>query len=423
MNFLTVKKVERLLCQGNPGRHFDGQGLYLITKSHKSAHWERRYELNKRAHWIGLGSAFAFNLAEARERNRSISQQLADGIDPLAKKRTDLAARAAAAVRARTFRECAEEYVQRHQSEWRSARHGQQWRQSLAEYVFPKIGDLDVATIDKSLVLGVLEQHRAGETNHSERKAGKFWEVRTSTADRVRNRIELVLNFAMAKGYRPEGSNPAAWVGLKEILASPTRSAPIVHHAAVPYVEMPGLLSEMGKHQGSSTNALDFLILTAARTNEVLGAKWAEIDFDSKTWTIPAARMKSHREHKVPLSPRAIELLKSLPTEKGNPFIFLGQRQQSLSPASLQGAMRRLGRIETVHGFRSSFSDWAHERTAFSNHVIELSLAHTVGSDVEKAYRRSDLFVKRRKLMQAWAAFCTKPASSGDVVHLRTVRA
>jgi Phage integrase central domain/Arm DNA-binding domain len=273
MNFMTVKKVERLLRQGKPGRHFDGQGLYLITKSHKSAHWERRYELNKRAHWIGLGSAFAFNLADARERNRAISQQLADGIDPLAKKRIDSAARAAAAARVRTFRECAEEYIQRHQSEWRSARHGQQWRQSLAEYVFPKIGDLDVATIDKSLVLGILEQHLAGKTNHSERKAGKFWEVRTSTADRVRNRIELVLNFAMAKGYRPDGSNPAVWARLKEILASPTRSAPIVHHAAVPYFEVPGLLIEMRNHEGSSTNALAFLILTAARTNEKYWAR------------------------------------------------------------------------------------------------------------------------------------------------------
>jgi integrase len=413
---LTVKRVEMALRRGERARHFDAQGLYLVVNGEKAAHWERRYELNHKAHWLGLGSARAFNLEEARGRNREVSKLLADGIDPLTRKRSELAARASAAVRARTFKEAAEEYVQRHQSEWRSASHGQQWKQTLAQYVYPRIGALDVAAIDKALVRDVIEQQVAG---NARLKAGKFWDVRTTTADRVRGRIELILNFAMAAGYRPEGVNPAAWAGLKDILAAPAKAAPKVHHAAVSYAEVPMLINEMRKHEGVGVKALEFVVLTACRTGEALGARWDEIDVDAKVWTIPAGRMKSGREHRIPLSPEAIKLLRGLHTESDNPFVFIGARQQRLSDAALQMAMKRLKRTETVHGFRSSFSDWCHERTAFNNHVIELSLAHTIGSDVEKAYRRSDLFDKRRKLIEAWAAYCTTPATAGTVVPMR----
>jgi integrase len=193
-----------------------------------------------------------------------------------------------------------------------------------------------------------------------------------------------------------------------------------VHHAAVPYAEMPALIGELRRHEGVGVKALEFLILTAARLGEVIGALWTEIDFATATWTIPAVRMKSGRVHRVPLSTQAVALLRSLYTEEGNPFLFIGARRESLSGDALTMALRRLKRSETIHGFRSSFSDWAHDRSAFNNHVIELSLAHSVGNAVEQAYRRGDLFDKRRKLMEAWSAFCTTaPAVGGEIVPLR----
>ena len=413
---LTVKRVAKALRSATPGRHFDGQGLYLVVSSKKAAHWERRYELNHKPHWLGLGSARTFTLEEARERNRAVSKLLADGIDPLQQRRIERAARAAATAKMRTFQEAAEEYIQRHQSEWRSARHGGQWRTSLQHYVYPKIGKLDVAAIDKALVRNVLEQPIAGDAKRADRPSGKFWDVRTVTASRTRNRIELVLNYAIAAGYRPEGPNPAAWSGLKELLAAPAKAAPKVHHPAVPYAEVPTFLTELRRHQGVSVKALEFLILTAARTSEVLGATWGEIDWGAKVWTIPPERMKSKRQHRVPLSPPAIKLLRGLYVEDNNPYLFIGSSQPRLGAATLQNTMRRLGRGETVHGFRSAFSDWAHERTAHSNHTIELSLAHSIGAATEQAYRRGDMFDKRRKLLEAWGAFCTSPAGQSDNV-------
>jgi integrase len=409
MNLLTVKTVAKLLRRGQPGRHFDRNGLYLVIKSRNNAGWERRYELNHKAHALGLGSALrAFTLAEARERNRKVSQQLADGIDPLALKRQQRAAQAAAAAKILTFRQAAEAYIEAHQAKWRSRIHGQQWLTSLATYVYPTIGAIDVAAVDLPAVLRVLEQKVPAARGYS---AGSFWLVRSTTADRVRNRVELVLSWAAGRGYRT-ADNPASWSRLKHILPKAAKIARTTHHAATPYAEAPAVMAELRQREGVASKALQFLILTVGRAGEVLGATWEEIDLDSATWTIPATRMKSGHEHRVPLSPPALELLRSLYREEGNPYLFIGSRNERLSHGALGAVMRRIGRDdETVHGFRSSFSDWAHERTGYASHVIELSLSHNIGGAVEKAYRRGDLFHKRRRLMQDWAKFCTSPPS------------
>jgi integrase len=363
---------------------------------------------------LGLGSARVFTLDEARERNLEVSKLLADNIDPLQKKRSAAAAVAAEAIKGRTFEECARDYIERHQAEWKSGQHAKQWKVSLEKFVFPKIGQLPVAAIDKALVLSVLEQPIVGDKRHP--ASGKFWQARTVSADRTRNRVELIIGFAIAAGYRPEGPNPAAWAGLKDLLAAPTKINGKKHHAALPYADLPTFLSALRQHDGVGARALEFAILTAARLGEVVGAQRSELDLDAAMWTIPANRMKGNKEHRIPLSPAAIALLKALPTESGNPNLFIGARGDRTSQAAVTVLPKRLGYDVTVHGFRSTFSDFAHERTAFSNHVIELSLAHAIGNEVEKAYRRGDLLDKRRKLMEAWAAFATSPAVNGGAV-------
>jgi integrase len=418
---LTAKRVEKLLRKGEPDRHFDGNGLYLIVSGKAAAHWERRYELRGKAHWMGLGGVHAFTLAEARERNRRISQQLADGINPLAEKRARQAALLAAGASKLSFREASERFVAQRDAAWTNPKYARQYLTSLQAYAWPYLGVLDVAEIAVPHVLQVLEQKVAARNNYP---AGSFWTARTVTADRVRNRIESVLSWCAARGHRPKGPNPAAWTGnLEHVLPSATKVARVQHFAAVPYDQIPALLAELAKHAGVSPKALAFLILTVARSNEALGARHDEINSTDAVWTVPPARMKARREHRVPLAPEAMALLESLPTEAGNPHLFIGARRAALGAAAMAAMLRQLGRRETIHGFRSAFSTWAHEHTAHSNYTIEMCLAHAVGSEVEKAYRRSDLFAKRRALMQAWAKYCTSPKASGAAVPLRKASA
>ena len=420
---LTVKRVAKLLRQGELKRHLDERGLYLEIASKASAHWLLRYQLNKRTRWMGLGSARTFSLDEARERARQERKKLADKIDPLAVRRAERA-KAAAAPEVLTFSRAAQLYFDQHEAKWTNAKHRDAFLSTLKEYAFPRIGALDVAEIGTPHVLQVLEQKVAAYNNSS---AGVFWQVRTTTASRVRNRIELILDWSAVRGYRPQGvPNPARWSGhLSEVLPAPGQIAKISHHRAVPYVEMPALMAALATHTGSAARALTFAILNAARAGEVLGAIWDEVDFDNALWTIPATRMKARREHRVPLAPPVIELLRGLYTEANNPYVFIGSRPGArLSETALAAALRRAGRTETVHGLRSSFSDWAHERSSFSNHEIEISLAHSVGSDVERAYRRGDLLNRRRALMTAWARYClTPPANTGSVVPIRSASA
>jgi integrase len=370
--------------------------------------WVLRFALHGRERMMGLGSASEFTLKQARDRALSHRQLLADKVDPLEAKRATLAAAKAAAAKRLTFREACERYLKQHEAEWSD--HGEQFISTLKLHAFPIIAGLDVASIDTPDVLRVLQP---------------VWLTKTVTASRVRNRIEAVIDWAVVSGHRPRGDNPARWRGhLDQVLARPNKIAPKVHLAALPYTELPGFLIDLRQRAGSAARALEFLILTAARSGEVLNAVWAEVDFDSGMWVIPASRMKMHREHRVPLSPAASALLHSLPREDGNPFIFVGgQPGRGLGPMTISRLLASMGRSETVHGFRSSFSDWAHEETAHANHTIELSLAHKVGSEVEQAYRRKDMVAKRTKLMADWAKFCTtkpvaKAKAGGNVVAL-----
>jgi integrase len=422
---LTVKKVAKLMRRGVEGRYLDGgstgvRGLYLIVASRTSSHWELRYQQREVGHWMGLGSARDFTLNEARDRARKERQRLTDGDDPLVVRRAERAAKAAAAATIKTFKWCADAYIAANSSAWKSAKHEQQWSASLRTYVLPKLGALDVAAVDRARVLDVLEQKVPAQLGHP---AGSFWHVRPVTASRVRLRTELILSWASARGYR-NGENPAAWEHLRHTLPAPAKVAPPKHHAALPYGEIPALLVELRKREGVGPRALEFLILTAARAGEVLGAVWSEIDLDQKVWTVPAERMKGGKPHKVPLSAAAIAVLRGLPRERDNPHVFIGMRQPKLSEATMGRLFRdRLHRTETIHGCRSSFADWAHEQTAQPAHVIEMALAHAVGNAVEQAYRRTDLFAKRRQLMEQWGKYCAAPTKAvRDGTNVRTLR-
>ena len=406
---LTAKRVERLLKK--PGRYRDDgpvRGLLLVVVNPNNASWQLRYERGGRERWFGLGSVKTFSLKEARERARRAQQQLADGIDPIDAKRAEKSAKALAAAKAMTFEQAATQYFDQHEAKWRNAKHRNQFLSTLRAYVFPTIGKLAVAAIDTGLVLKCVEPH---------------WHAKTETMSRVRNRIESVLDWATVRGYRT-GDNPARWKGhLDQVLPARVKIAKPEHHAALPYAELPAFLTKLRTQEGMAARALEFTILTAARAGEVIGASWDEIDFQTATWTGPAKRIKGGREHRVPLSPTAVKLLRELYTQDGNPHVFIGPEAGSgLSYMAMHKLLRRLDAgSSTVHGFRSTFRDWAAECTAFPNHVVEMALAHSVGSAVEKAYRRDDLFDKRRKLMDAWATYCASAPvkAAGEVVLLR----
>jgi integrase len=422
---LSVKKVAKLVRAGKPGRWLDSgatgvRGLYLVVANKRAASYQLRYELAGRGHWMGLGSTRDLDLSQARERAKLHRQKLLDKIDPLEDRRAERAARAAANVRLLTFKEAALAYLEDHREAWRSRKHEFDWARSLVRYVYPVIGALDVRQIGRPEVLRVLEQKVEGKDG----TAGKFWHSRTVTADRVRSRIELVLSFAAARGHRSSSEpNPAAWTELKHILPSPSKTKRVAHLAAIPFAEVPAVMTKLAaRHESIAAKALQFAILTATRTSEVLGSTSFEVDFDTATWTIPGPRMKGGKEHRVPLPSQAVALLRSLYTEDGNPYLFIGGTQPRLSAGAMGRILKGIGRAETVHGTRSSFSDWAHEQSAFDNITIEQCLAHSVGSAVEKAYRRGTQFEKRRRLMQAWADFVTTPPAkqaSNNVTPIR----
>ena len=407
---LSAKKVAKLKGEG---RYHDAAvpGLYLQvthTNTGIARSWLLRYELNGGPERnMGLGSLSIFSLAQARERAREARRLLADGVDPLEAKRQRRAAAMAADAKRLSFRQAAEQYFNAHQAEWTSASHREQFLAALGNYVFPHIGHLDVAAVETSHVLRVLQP---------------IWLTKTATATRVRQRIEQILDFAVVGGHRPPSTNPARWKGhLSELLAKPGKIAPVQHHPAVPYAELPGFMAELRAREGTAARGLEFAVLTAARTSEVLGAVWDEVNLTDAVWVVPGSRMKGGREHRVPLSTAALDLLRALPTEEGSPFVFIGPLPgKGFSDMALTRVMQRIGRTETVHGFRSTFSDWAHEQTAHANHTIEISLAHAVGSDVEKAYRRGDMLAKRVRLMADWAKYCCSPpvqaTATGEVV-------
>jgi integrase len=409
---LTAKRVERTK---KPGRYPCGliKGLLLQVTESGAKSWVLRYQLNGDKRWLGLGSAADFSLKEARERARAARQLLADGIDPLERKRAAAADAKLAAARKLTFAEAANQFFNRNSDKWRNKVHRDAFLTTLQTYAFPIIGGVDVAAIETADVLRVLEP---------------IWPTMTVTADRIRSRIEQVIDSAIARGIRPAGTNPAKWKGhLSEILPAPRKVRPIVHHAAMDYRQVPAFIVSLHEREHGHVGALalEFLVLTAARTGEVTGATWGEIDFDAKVWTVPASRMKGRREHRVPLSSSAIELLRKLPRVASNSFVFIGPRPgASLGRKAMIYVMERMGQAVTIHGFRSSFRDWAGETTAFAHEVCEAALAHVRGDQTVRAYARGDLFTKRRQLMEQWSKFCTSPpkAVAANVVPLGGAR-
>ncbi len=395
---LTARKVATLTA---PGRYADGLGLYLQVSQFGTKAWLLRFMLDGRARAMGLGPLHTVSLQEARERAREARQLLLDGVDPIAAKREKRSQQRVKAANRVTFRECAEKFMATHSEGWRNAEHRRQWQSGLVAYVYPTLGNIAVADIDLPLILKVLEP---------------AWRDKRETMSRIRGRIEGVLDWASARGFR-DGDNPAAWKKLKHLLPAKRREK--THLAALPWREVPTFIATLRKRDGIAPRALEFLILTAARTDEVLSSIWNEIDIQAKTWAIPAGRMKAAREHRVALSDRAVEILLSLPRENGNPFVFIGARARQASDKVLLRVMRAEGIDATVHGFRASFRTWAAERTSFPREIAEAALAHQIPDAVERSYLRGSFWDKRVRLMEEWARFCcAPPAPVSEVVPI-----
>jgi integrase len=412
-----LSAVEVAKAKGPAVLH-DGGGLYLRVSGKGTKSWVFRFQLDGKRRDMGLGPYPDISLAEARGRATEHRKLRHDGIDPLEAKEAQRQAQRLSAAQGRAFREVAEEFIARNEVGWRNAKHRQQWRNTLATYVYPVLGELSVAAIDTGLVIQVLDP---------------IWTEKPETAGRVRGRIEAVLDAATVRGFR-RGPNPAQWKGnLAHILPARARVRKAAHHAALRFDEMPAFLTNLQARSGMAARALEFAIYTAARTGEVLGATWSEVDLDAKVWTIPAERMKAGREHRVPLAGPALMLLEKLRSlalmRNGAPDpaapIFPGPRRAlPMSNMTMLMLLRRMKRDDlTAHGFRSTFSDWAAERTAYPREVVEMALAHAVENKVEAAYRRGDLFEKRRKLMEAWADLTPRrrPRRSSDPRRSSTV--
>lgn len=389
-----------------PGRHADGGGLHLLVKETGAQSWVFRFLLNGKSRDMGLEVTRAdglIPLADARDKAAVLRLKVKAKIDPLEERQRDAAAKAASAQAAKvagiTFKAVAEAHIAAHEESWRNSKHRQQWRSTLTTYVYPIIGDLPVADISTSHVLTILEP---------------LWKAKPETASRIRGRIETVLDAAKVRGYR-EGENPARWRGhLSHSLPARSRLTR-GHHKAMPYEELPVFIGALHKREAVAALALEYTILTAARTGEVLGASWDEVDLDKAIWTIPASRMKAGKEHRVPLSLRAVEILKATAGLRKE-WLFPAIRGGRMSGMAMTMLLRRMKIDVTVHGFRSSFRDWAAECTGFAHEVAEMALAHTIENKVERAYRRGDLFEKRRRLMQDWAQFLNTPAASAKNV-------
>jgi integrase len=404
---LTAKQVATIK---EPGRYGDGKGLYLQVTPAGVRSWVLRYERGGRERMMGLGPVGDFTLEMARERASAARRLLKDGVDPLDARNQERAKQVAEAAKAAaetvTFEDCVKKYYKFHSPKWKNAKHAAQFLSTLKTYAYPVLGKLPVAAIDKTLVLKALEP---------------IWHTKTETATRVRSRIENVLDYARVNGYR-DGENPAAWDGnLIHALPAPGDIAKVVHHAALPYVEVPAFMAQLADREGLAARALKFSILTAARTGEVIGATWDEIDLAAKVWVVPDSRMKARKEHRVPLSGPALEILKALPREAD--FVFIGgSKGAAISNMAMAQLLKRMGRTDiTVHGFRSTFRDWVAEKTSYPNIVAEMALAHVIDNKVEAAYRRGDLFAKRARLMAEWARYCTTPQRDATVTPIRAL--
>jgi len=376
---LTDLKVKN----AKPGTHADGGGLYLLVKPTGSKSWVFRYQANGKRRLMGLGSVVDVSLKQARTKAVAAKAQFQAGIDAIAARKAPVLADV-------TFKTLALDYVADNKDAWKNPKHIQQWENTLATYAFPKIGRLPPADITVDHVLSVLKP---------------IWKEKTETASRLRGRVEKILDAAKVKGLRA-GENPAAWKGnLEHVLPHPDKIAPVTHHPALPYAEIPEFMELLSGSEGTGTLCLIWAILAASRSGEARLAKWEEIQGD--VWVIPAERMKMKREHRVPITPTMREILTLAEDFKTNEWIFPSVRKGvALSDMALTSILRRLRPGITAHGFRSTFRDWAAETTEYANEVLEMCLAHAVASSVEKAYRRGDLLDRRREVMDAWGKYC-----------------
>ncbi len=401
----TVSKRLNALAITNANREgnlHDGGGLYLRVRADGSKSWAFRYTLAGRKHWMSLGPLRDVSLAEAREQARQLRNQVRDGFDPLAQRRERQ--HLAAEQTARTFDAVAAAYVEAHRAEWSNPKHAQQWTNTLTTYASPIIGKRPVSEISLLDVRRVLDP---------------IWTVKPETASRLRGRVEAVLAYATVHGWR-SGDNPARWQGfLDQIYAPKTKVRAVKHHAALPYGEIPAFMAELRPRDASSARCLELAILTATRSKEARGARWEEIDFDAALWIIPKERMKMKREHRVPLAPRAVEILREMAerSPRRDGLIFPGGTPgKPMTDVALAKAVAVLRPGYTAHGMRSSFRDWAAEMTSFPREIAEVALAHINKDRTEAAYQRGDLLAKRRQLMEAWANYCAGMVEESDKV-------
>jgi integrase len=435
----TINRLsDRRVRTAKPGMHPDGGGLYLrVTEGSEDEDGTRifnRYWLFRYAHrgtgkdrQLGLGPLATVTLIAARAAARQCREQLLAGSDPVEQRRAQRASNALADAKAMTFDQCRDAYITAHRAGWRNDKHAKQWTATLATYVTPVFGHLPVGAIDTGLALKALEP---------------IWATKSETASRVRGRIETVLDWAKVRGYRT-GENPARWRGhLDKLLPAKSKVQKVEHHPALPHGQLGAFMSNLREREGTAAKALQFTVLTVARTDETISMRGDEIDMAAKLWTVPPERMKSKREHRVPLSEPALAIIREMiaasPGSIAPKYVFRGAKPgRPLSNMAMLELIRRMnaereviglpkwtdpkqrGREVVPHGFRSSFRDWAAERTNFSREVVEAALAHVDGDETERAYKRSDLFEKRSRLMTAWADYCLKPTAAGTVSQLR----
>lgn len=401
-------RLANLLKKGEPGRYVDGGGLYLQIGPTGGKSWLFRFMLNGKAREMGLGPVSVLDVALARLEAAECRRLALANIDPIDARNAGRTKALIEASRSKSFADCAKAYIESHRAGWKNAKHAGQWEATLNTYAYPKLGNLPVSAVDTTNVMAVLE-------------ADNFWTTKTETAARVRGRIEKILDWAAARGYR-EGVNPARWTGhLDQMLPKRTKVRKVKHHPALHYVALPTFFEELPATKSGAARALQLIILTAARTNEVLQAQWKEFDLDSKIWTIPGERMKAGKEHRVPLPDAAVAIVDAQQKMKQNNYVFPGaKKNKPLSNMACLMLLQRIGRDDiTVHGFRSTFRDWAAETTNFSREVAEMALAHTIRDDTEAAYRRGDLLEKRRALMAQWADYLLQTSTGGKVIPLK----
>lgn len=409
---LSALQVKALPKKGPGLRAVGGvSGLHLQVTPSGATSWILRATVGDRRRDMGLGGYPDVSLEGARAKAREYREMIARGEDPAHSRRAARSKAAAERAAALTFDQCAERYIRAHEGAWKNSKHAAQWRATLATYVSPVFGSLLVRDIETSHVVQALERD-------------DLWKTKTETASRLRGRIESVLDWAKVRGYR-DGENPARWKGhLDKLLPRKSKVAKVVRHAALDWREVGDFMTRLRAAEGIGARALELAVLCASRSGEVRGARWGEFDLDAGVWTIPADRMKAGAEHRVPLSARAVEALRSMmPAEGGvavDALVFPGVKGKPLSDMTLGAVLKRMKIDVTAHGFRSTFRDWASETTAYPREVCEAALAHTIDNKVEAAYRRGDLFEKRRHLMADWAAYCSKASGKrGEVVALR----